>query len=245
MERDKKIKSVLGWKCRLIDGIFFYNCSGSLIYSSFFSGLISWCYSLTAIPCSASQRRFFKRRNIISSVYPLSLSEPVPQPILSAECINKTLYVKCTVKKTEDQVFTIELTQDKINKSQTNVTEVEFTTRHSGRYRCIVKNQVSKKTTEKEIKCPGKRSTFTRISWGSATALHMVVSICGADLEARSSCGSLYAVLRVYCWCWVFIAHSSLWEAENIFPLFLYFYPFSISVRQHKTTKRVSYHNRN
>ncbi|XP_021257935.1 T-cell surface antigen CD2 [Numida meleagris] len=91
----------------------------------------------------------------------LIILEPVPQPILSAECINKTLYVKCAVKKkTEDQVFTIELTQDKINKSQTNVTEVEFTTRHSGRYRCIVKNQVSKKTTEKELKCPGKLDLY-------------------------------------------------------------------------------------
>ncbi|XP_042666968.1 T-cell surface antigen CD2 [Centrocercus urophasianus] len=90
----------------------------------------------------------------------LIVLEPVPQPILNAECINKTLYVKCTVKKTEDQVFTIELTQDKISKSQTNVTEVEFTTRHSGRYRCIVKNQVSKKTTEKEIKCPGQLELY-------------------------------------------------------------------------------------
>lgn len=130
----------------------------------FFSGLISWCYSITAIPSSASQWRSSKEETSSDLSVLYFFSEPVPQPILSAECINKTLYVKCTVKKTENQVFTIELTQDKINKSQTNVTEVEFTTQHSGRYRCIVKNQVSKKTTEKEIKCPGKKSTFTRIS---------------------------------------------------------------------------------
>ncbi|XP_015153687.2 T-cell surface antigen CD2 isoform X1 [Gallus gallus] len=112
----------------------------------------------------------------------LIVLEPVPQPILSAECINKTLYVKCTVKKTEDQVFTIELTQDKINKSQTNVTEVEFTTRHSGRYRCLVKNQVSKKTTEKEIKCPGQLD------------LYLILCIAGGAVFFV-----VFVILLIYC----------------------------------------------
>ncbi|XP_010719918.1 T-cell surface antigen CD2 isoform X2 [Meleagris gallopavo] len=112
----------------------------------------------------------------------LIVLEPVPQPILNAECINKTLYVKCTVKKTEDQMFTIELTQDKINKSQTNVTEVEFTTRHSGRYRCIVKNQVSKKTTEKEIKCPGQLD------------LYLISSIAGGAVFFV-----VFVILLIYC----------------------------------------------
>ncbi|NXJ08976.1 CD2 protein, partial [Odontophorus gujanensis] len=37
-------------------------------------------------------------RNNIRPVSPISFSEPVPQPILNAECINKTLHVKCAVK---------------------------------------------------------------------------------------------------------------------------------------------------
>ncbi|XP_072199991.1 T-cell surface antigen CD2 isoform X1 [Excalfactoria chinensis] len=107
----------------------------------------------------------------------LIVLEPVPQPILNAECINKTLYVKCTVKKmTEDQVFMIELAHDKINKSRINVTEVEFTTRHSGRYRCIVKNKVSNKTTEKEIKCPGQLDLY-RISCIAGGAVFFVVFV--------------------------------------------------------------------
>ncbi|OXB59864.1 hypothetical protein ASZ78_009320 [Callipepla squamata] len=108
----------------------------------------------------------------------LIVLEPVPQPILNAECINKTLYVKCAVKTTaKDQMFTIELTQDKINKSQTNVTEVEFTTRHSGRYRCIVKNQVSKKTTEKEIKCPGQLNLYLILGIAGGAVFFVVLVI--------------------------------------------------------------------
>ncbi|KFO96492.1 hypothetical protein N300_14784, partial [Calypte anna] len=40
------------------------------------------------------------KRNHIRCVFAFSsLSEPVPQPILSAKCMNKTLSVKCEVKQ--------------------------------------------------------------------------------------------------------------------------------------------------
>ncbi|KFP70556.1 hypothetical protein N310_11546, partial [Acanthisitta chloris] len=39
-------------------------------------------------------------RNHLRCACPFSLfSEPVPQPILSAECVNKTVFVKCEVKQ--------------------------------------------------------------------------------------------------------------------------------------------------
>ncbi|KAM9277768.1 T-cell surface antigen CD2 [Cariama cristata] len=85
------------------------------------------------------------------------VQDPVPQPILSAECMNKTVSVKCEVKqKTKDETFTIELTQDKSKKIQKNATRLELHTRYSGTFRCVVKNQVSKKTAEKVIKCSGQ-----------------------------------------------------------------------------------------
>ncbi|KGL97302.1 hypothetical protein N301_07177, partial [Charadrius vociferus] len=38
-------------------------------------------------------------RNHLRCACPFSFSEPVPQPILSAECRNKTVSVKCEVKQ--------------------------------------------------------------------------------------------------------------------------------------------------
>lgn len=107
----------------------------------------------------------FKRRNHLRCACPFSsFSGPVPQPILSAECMNKTIFVKCEVKqKTKDETFTIELTQDKSKKIQKNATSLELHTRHSGTFRCVVKNQVSEKMVEKVTKCSGKNSGFARI----------------------------------------------------------------------------------
>ncbi|XP_064008208.1 T-cell surface antigen CD2 [Pogoniulus pusillus] len=91
----------------------------------------------------------------------LVVLEPVPQPILSAECINKTASVKCEVKqKRKDETFLIELTQDKTKKLQKNGTRLELHTRYSGPFRCVVKNQVSEKTAEKVIKCSGQLDLY-------------------------------------------------------------------------------------
>ncbi|XP_054246636.1 T-cell surface antigen CD2 [Indicator indicator] len=91
----------------------------------------------------------------------LIVQDPVPQPILSAECINKTASVKCEVKqKTKDEAFLIELTQDKNKKLQKNATKLELHTRYSGMFRCVVKNQVSEKTAEKLIKCSGQLDLY-------------------------------------------------------------------------------------
>lgn len=108
----------------------------------------------------------FKSRNLVRPACPLScFSEPVPQPIIYAECINKTTAVKCEVKQaTKNQTFTMEVVYDKITK-KSNLTKMEFTTTHSGRFRCTVKNKVSEKTTEKQVKCSGRKSIFTTICW--------------------------------------------------------------------------------
>lgn len=93
-----------------------------------------------------------------------SLSEPVPQPILGAECMNKTVSVKCEVKqKTKNETFIIELTQGESKKIQKNGTSLELHTRYSGMFKCAVKNRVSEKTAEKVIKCSGKQTVFARI----------------------------------------------------------------------------------
>ncbi|XP_009074757.1 PREDICTED: T-cell surface antigen CD2-like, partial [Acanthisitta chloris] len=82
------------------------------------------------------------------------VQEPVPQPILSAECVNKTVFVKCEVKqKAKDELFIMELTQFKGRKIQKNVTILELNTRHPGTFRCVVKNQASEKMTEKVFTC--------------------------------------------------------------------------------------------
>lgn len=88
-----------------------------------------------------------------------SFSEPVPVPVISAECINKTVSVKCQVQqKSKDETFIIELTYDKGKKTQKNATKLELQTRYSGTFRCTVRNEVSKKTAEKVIKCSGKKN---------------------------------------------------------------------------------------
>ncbi|XP_065514369.1 T-cell surface antigen CD2 [Caloenas nicobarica] len=93
------------------------------------------------------------------------VQEPVAQPILSFECINKSASVKCEVKqKTKDETFIIELTQDKSKKIQKNATRVELHTQYSGMFRCVVKNQVSEKVTEKVIKCSGQLDLYLILS---------------------------------------------------------------------------------
>ncbi|XP_075624996.1 T-cell surface antigen CD2 isoform X2 [Balearica regulorum gibbericeps] len=82
------------------------------------------------------------------------VQDPVPQPVLSAQCVNKTASVMCEVKqKTKDETFLMELTRDKSKSLQKNVTKLELHKQPSGTFRCVVKNKVSKKTAEKLIKC--------------------------------------------------------------------------------------------
>ncbi|XP_035171158.1 T-cell surface antigen CD2 [Oxyura jamaicensis] len=100
----------------------------------------------------------------------LIVQEPVPQPIIYAECINKTTTVKCEVKQTtNNQTFMIEVAHDKIRRS--NLTKVEFTTTFSGRFRCTVKNEVSEKTTEKQVKCSGQLDFYLIISIAGGAVL--------------------------------------------------------------------------
>ncbi|XP_068251700.1 T-cell surface antigen CD2 [Nyctibius grandis] len=114
----------------------------------------------------------------------LIVQEPVPQPILSAECMNKTVSVKCEVKqKTKDETFIIELTlDDKSKKIQKNATRLEFHTRYSGTFRCVVKNQVSKKTAEEVIKCSGQLD------------LYLILSIAGG-----ATFFVIFMILLIYC----------------------------------------------
>ncbi|KAM9388248.1 T-cell surface antigen CD2 [Phaethornis superciliosus] len=112
-----------------------------------------------------------------------TVREPVPQPILSAECVNKTVSVKCEVKqKTKDETFTIELTHDKTKKIQKNATRLELHTRYSGMFRCIVKNEVSKKTSEKIIKCSGQLD------------LYLILTIAGGAVFFV-----IFVILIIYC----------------------------------------------
>ncbi|KAK2529829.1 Cd2 [Columba livia] len=108
--------------------------------------------------------------------------EPVPQPILSSECINKSASVKCEVKqKNKDETFIIELTQDKSKKIQKNATRLELHTRYSGMFRCVVKNEVSEKVTEKVIKCSGQLDLYLILSIaGGATffVIFVILLIC-------------------------------------------------------------------
>ncbi|XP_074959019.1 T-cell surface antigen CD2 [Phalacrocorax aristotelis] len=108
------------------------------------------------------------------------VQEPVPQPVLSAECRNKT--VKCEVKqKTKNEIFIIELTNDK-NKQVVNGTNVELPVQRSGTFRCVVKNQVSKKMTEKVIKCSGQLD------------FHLILSIAGGVIFFV-----IFVTLLIYC----------------------------------------------
>ncbi|XP_074014435.1 T-cell surface antigen CD2 [Numenius arquata] len=111
------------------------------------------------------------------------VQEPVPQPIISSECRNKTISVKCEVKqKTKDDIFTIELTQDKVKKIQKNATKVEMHVRNSGMFRCVVKNQISEKMAEKVIKCSGQLD------------LYLILSIAGGAIFFV-----IFVILLIYC----------------------------------------------
>ncbi|XP_054044090.1 T-cell surface antigen CD2 [Rissa tridactyla] len=111
------------------------------------------------------------------------VQERVPQPILTAECRNKTVFVKCEVKqKTKDEIFTIELTQDKIKKIQKNATKLEMHVRNSGTFRCVVKNQVSEKMAEEVIKCSGQLD------------LYLILSIAGGAIFFV-----IFVILLIYC----------------------------------------------
>ncbi|KAM6417091.1 T-cell surface antigen CD2 [Pluvialis apricaria] len=112
-----------------------------------------------------------------------TVQEPVPQPILSAECRNKTVSVVCEVKqKTKNETFTMELTQDKIKKIQKNATRLEMHMRSSGTFRCVVKNQVSEKMAEKVIKCSGQLD------------LYLILSIAGGAVFLV-----IFVILLIYC----------------------------------------------
>ncbi|XP_051464762.1 T-cell surface antigen CD2 [Apus apus] len=111
------------------------------------------------------------------------VEEPVPQPILSAECMNKTVSVKCEMKqKPNDEIYIIELTYGKTKKIQKNATKLELHTRYSGMFRCAVQNQVSKKTTEKIIKCSGQLD------------LYLILSIAGGAIFFV-----IFVILLIYC----------------------------------------------
>ncbi|XP_010185249.1 PREDICTED: T-cell surface antigen CD2 [Mesitornis unicolor] len=113
----------------------------------------------------------------------LIVQEPVPQPILSAECLNKTLSVKCELKqKAKNETFLMELTQDKSKKIQKNASRLELHTRYSGTFTCVVKNQVSKKMAEKVIKCSGQLDLYL-ISGIAGGAIFLVI----------------FAILLIYC----------------------------------------------
>nr|XP_026651618.1 T-cell surface antigen CD2 isoform X1 [Zonotrichia albicollis]XP_026651619.1 T-cell surface antigen CD2 isoform X1 [Zonotrichia albicollis]XP_026651620.1 T-cell surface antigen CD2 isoform X1 [Zonotrichia albicollis] len=84
----------------------------------------------------------------------LLVQEPVPQPILMAECRNKSVSIKCEAKgKAKDEVFLIELTQPNGKNIQKNATVLEWRGWNSGTFRCVVKNKVSEKMAEKAINC--------------------------------------------------------------------------------------------
>ncbi|KAM6319762.1 T-cell surface antigen CD2 [Podargus strigoides] len=105
----------------------------------------------------------------------LIVQERVPQPILSAECMNKTASVKCEVmQKTKDEIFIIELTPEKGKKIQKNATRLELHTRSSGMFRCVVKNQVSEKTAEKYIKCSGQLDLYLILSIAGGTVFFVI-----------------------------------------------------------------------
>ncbi|XP_010169283.2 T-cell surface antigen CD2 [Antrostomus carolinensis] len=113
----------------------------------------------------------------------LIVQEPVPQPILISECMNKSISVKCEVKqKTKDETFIIELSQDKGKKTQKNGTRLELHTRNSGMFRCVVKNQVSQKMIEKAINCSGRLD------------IYLILSIAGGAIFLV-----IFMVLLIYC----------------------------------------------
>ncbi|KAM9246333.1 T-cell surface antigen CD2 [Leptosomus discolor] len=113
----------------------------------------------------------------------LIIQKPVPQPILSVECMNKTVFVTCEVKqKTKDETFVMELTQDKSKKTQKNATRLELQAQYSGTFRCIVKNQVSEKTAERAVKCSGQLD------------IYLILSIAGGAIFFV-----IFMILLIYC----------------------------------------------
>ncbi|XP_010135057.1 PREDICTED: T-cell surface antigen CD2 [Buceros rhinoceros silvestris] len=109
--------------------------------------------------------------------------EPVPQPILSAECINKIVSVKCEVKqKIKNETFIIELTHGESKKIQKNGTSLELHMRYSGMFKCAIKNQVSEKTAEKVITCSGQLD------------LYLIISIAGGAVFFV-----IFVTLLIYC----------------------------------------------
>ncbi|KAM7032132.1 T-cell surface antigen CD2 [Passerculus sandwichensis] len=109
----------------------------------------------------------------------LLVQEPVPQPILMAECRNKSVSVKCEAKgKAKDEVFLIELTQPNGKKIQKNATVLEWHGWNSGTFRCIVKNKVSEKMAEKAINCSGKMDFYRILSIAGGAVFFVIFVIC-------------------------------------------------------------------
>ncbi|XP_038012294.1 T-cell surface antigen CD2-like [Motacilla alba alba] len=107
------------------------------------------------------------------------VQEPVPQPILIAECRNKSVSVKCEAKqKAKDEVFTIQLTQPNGKKIQKNATMLEWHGWNSGTFRCVAKNQVSEKMAEKVINCSGKMDFYLILSIAGGAVFFVIFVIC-------------------------------------------------------------------
>ncbi|XP_015503825.1 T-cell surface antigen CD2 isoform X1 [Parus major] len=104
---------------------------------------------------------------------------PVPQPILTAECGNKSVSVKCEAKeKAKDEAFLMELTQPNGKTIQKNATVLEWHGSNSGTFRCVAKNQVSEKMAEKIIKCPGKMDFNLILSIAGGAVIFVIFVIC-------------------------------------------------------------------
>ncbi|XP_039912420.2 T-cell surface antigen CD2 [Hirundo rustica] len=115
------------------------------------------------------------------------VQEPVPQPILTGECRNKSLSVKCEVKqkvkdeakeKAKDEAFIIELTQPSGKKIMKNATVLEWRGWNSGTFRCVAKNQVSEKMAEKVIKCPGKMDFYLILCIAGGVVFFVIFVAC-------------------------------------------------------------------
>ncbi|XP_066064243.1 T-cell surface antigen CD2-like isoform X2 [Chamaea fasciata] len=115
------------------------------------------------------------------------VQEPVPQPILTGDCGNKTVSVRCEVKrkakdeakeKAKDEAFMIELTQPSGKKIQKNATVLEWRGWNSGMFRCVAKNQVSEKMAEKVIKCPGKMDFYLILIIAGGSVFFVICVIC-------------------------------------------------------------------
>ncbi|XP_064267097.1 T-cell surface antigen CD2 [Passer domesticus] len=123
------------------------------------------------------------------------VQEPVPQPILMAECRNKSVSVKCEARqkakseakektkneakdKPEAEAFIMELTQPNSKKIQKNTTVLEWHGWNSGTFRCIAKNQVSEKMAEKVINCSGKMDFYLILSIAGGAVFFVIFVIC-------------------------------------------------------------------